>query len=153
MSNENLLPHFLRLLEYNFWANDQLIKALQSQAEPRESTTVGMNKLLKNHRNWIENHANRGTLNSMWDVMNPNTWEAQNVELYNESTDILKTTTLQKIINYKSQDFETNCSMEDSTQHLVFSSELLRSSLIDQMKSAQIIAPPCDYLYYCKSYL
>ena len=153
MPKENLLPYFLRLLEYNFWSNDQLIKSLQNQSELKENTIESMNQLLENHRSWIVNHANRGTLDSMWAVMDPSSWEAQNVELYNESTDILKTTTLHKIIKFKTNTFESECSVEESTQYLIFNCEVLRNQLIRHMKQSQIIVPPCDFLYYCKSYL
>jgi len=153
MSQENLLPHFLKLLEYNFWSNDQLIKVLQNQEELPASLTDITNNLLDTHRKWIDNHATRGTLNSMWEVMNRNTWQAQNVELYNESTDILKTTNLSQVIKYQTLDFETECSVEDSTQHLVFTCELQRSALVKDMQKAQIIAPPCGYLYYRNHYL
>ncbi len=145
------MKELLALLEYNFWANDQFILRLKEQYPLPDAIGRQVSHLLSAHRIWLHRINGRGTLPSVWGEVEVNTWEGVNIELYNETADLVKSNPLDQIISYKNSKghtFET--SLQDILFHVLHHSTHHRAQVALLMRQNQILPPVSDYIFYLR---
>ncbi|MGB0176860.1 MAG: DinB family protein [Owenweeksia sp.] len=145
------MKEFLELLEYNFWANDQFILRLKEQDDLPESISKQVSHLLSAHRIWLYRVNGRGTLPSVWGDVEINSWEGINIELYNETTDLVKSNSLDQVISYSNSRGEPyENPLREILQHLLNHSTHHRAQIALLMRQNQILPPVSDYIYYLR---
>jgi uncharacterized damage-inducible protein DinB len=146
------MKQLLQHLEYTFWANDQFIVRLKEQSDIPENILNLMSHLLSAHRVWLERIGNRGTLPSIWETIAIENWEGINIELYNESCDLVKSTLPEKVIEYTNSTGELfKNSLEDILMHVVNHSTHHRAQVATYMRQNQILPPKSDYIVYLRN--
>lgn len=148
----HFMEKLLKLFEYTFWANDQFIVRVQEQVEIPEEINKQISHVLAAHRTWLERINGRGTLPSIWNEIEPNTWEGINIELYNESCDLLKSKQLSEIVSFKNSHnnfFENE--LGDILHHLINHNTHHRAQIALLMRKHQILPPKTDYIFYLHS--
>ena len=144
-------PYLLQLLEYTFWANDLFIVRLKEQDEVTEVISNQLSHILSAHRMWLTRIAGRGTLASVWDIINRQSWEGVNIELYSETCDIVKSMDLQKLITYKnSKGHLFQDTLEDIIHHIINHSTHHRAQVALTMHKQKILPPQSDYILYLR---
>lgn len=145
------MKEFLQLLEYNFWANDQFILRLKEQAELPEEIENMVSHILSAHQIWIERIAGRGSLPSVWESMEVSNWEGINIEVYNETTDLVKSNTLDKVISYKNTKGELyETSIGEILYHVINHSTHHRAQVALLMRQNRILPPVSDFIFYLR---
>jgi uncharacterized damage-inducible protein DinB len=145
------MKKILQLLEYTFWANDLFVERLKEQQNLSLEIINQMSHIFSAHRTWLERINGRGTLPSLWKTIEQNNWEGINIELYNESCDVVKSTALDHHIRYKNSEgvlFEQP--LEDILYHLINHSTHHRAQVAYLMRQHQILPPKSDYIYYLR---
>ncbi len=142
----------LKLLEYNFWANDLFILRLKEQKPIATPIREQMSHLLSAHRTWLDRIAGNKQRPPSSDQVEPALWEEMNIELYNETTDVVKTIPLHQTIRYKNSSgrlFEQE--LHDLLHHLVNHSTHHRAQIALLMRQHRVLPPKSDYIYYLRS--
>ncbi|HBF20847.1 MAG: damage-inducible protein DinB [Owenweeksia sp.] len=146
------MKELLELLEYNFWANDQFILRLKEQDALPDSIHRQVSHLLSAHRIWLHRVNGRGTLPSVWGEVDLSSWEGINIELYNETTDLVKSNALDRVISYRNSKGEL---FEDPLRailfHVINHSTHHRAQIALLMRQNQILPPVSDYIFYLRS--
>ncbi len=146
------MKKLLKLLEYTFWANDQFIVRIQEQMDIPEEISKQTSHLLAAHRVWLQRINGRGTLPSIWDEIVPQSWEGINIELYNESCDLLKSKQLDEIISFKNSSGDLyEHTLGDVMHHIINHSTHHRSQIALLMRNHQILPPKSDYIFYLRT--
>ena len=141
----------MKLLEYNFWANDLFITRLVSQADIPANITRQISHLLSAHRIWLDRVGGRGSLPSVWPVIEPDNWEGINIELYNETSDLLKSIDLKSIISYYNSTGDPyHNTLEEILHHLLNHSTHHRAQVVLLMRQHQMLPPQTDYILYLR---
>lgn len=145
------MENFLKLLEYNFWANDLFITRLLSQPKIPIKIVSQMSHLLGAHRIWLDRVGGRGSLPSAWDEIETEYWEGINIELYNETSDLLKSIALNTTISYQNSQGQTyHNTLEEIIQHLLNHSTHHRAQVALLMRQHQMLPPQSDYIVYLR---
>lgn len=145
------MEHLLKLLEYNFWANDLFITRITANEPIPHEIQKQLSHLLSAHQIWLGRINGRGSLPSIWESIDPATWEGVNIELYNESTDLVKSISLGKTFSYKtSHGILFQNSLEDLLTHVVHHSCHHRAQIALLMRQNNILPPQSDYIYYLR---
>ncbi len=145
------MQELLQFLEYNFWANDQFIIRLKEQDELAPDIHREMSHLLSAHRIWLHRINGRGSLPSVWEKVEVDSWEGINIELYNETSNLIKSNALESRVGYKNskgQPFED--SLRDILQHVLNHSTHHRAKIALLMRQNQILPPVSDYIFYLR---
>ncbi len=145
------MKRLLQLLEYNFWANDQFIVRLHEQENLPADIVKQFSHLLSAHQIWLGRIGGKGQLPSVWDDISVQNWEGINIELYNETCDIVKSNPLEKIFSYKNskgQRFENQ--IGDILFHLVNHSTHHRAQVALLMRQHQILPPQSDLVFWLR---
>ena len=145
------MKELLQLLEYNFWANDQFIIRLKEQDDLPEDIHKLMSHLLSAHQIWLGRIAGRGSLPSVWGDIDLSNWEGVNIELYNETTDLVKSNDLTKVIAYKNSKgelFETP--LGEILYHIINHSTHHRAQVALLMRQNQMLPPQSDFIIYLR---
>lgn len=145
------MEKILQLLEYTFWANDLFVERLKEQTALHPEITKQISHLFSAHRTWLNRIDGRGTLPSLWDGIDQSNWEGINIELYNESCDIVKSNALSQTIRFKNRSgilYEQ--SLSDTFHHIVNHSTHHRAQVAYLMRQEQILPPKSDYIYYLR---
>lgn len=145
------MKKILEQLEYTFWANNLFIERLQEQFElPKEISTL-LSHMLNAQRIWLNRIGGRGTLPSVWQDVDQSTWQGINIELYNESCDVVKSNKLERVFGYKTSEgtfYEQ--SIEDTMLHIVLHSSHHRAQIALLMRQHSLLPPKSDYIYYLR---
>lgn len=107
--------------------------------------------ILSAHRIWIGRIKADPVLPPVWDRLDFHSWEEINIDLYNRTTDLLKSTALDKMITYKNtrqQLFENTFS--DILYHLINHSTLHRAQVAILMRQHQMLPPQSDFIVYLR---
>ncbi len=145
------MEHLLKLLEYNFWANDLFITRLTSNDNTPPEIQKQLSHLLSAHQIWLRRINGRGSLSSVWQSIDPETWEGVNIELYNETTDLVKSISLGKTFTYKNTHgtpFQNT--LEDLLTHILHHSSHHRAQVALLMRQYNILPPQSDYIFYLR---
>lgn len=141
----------LHLLEYNFWANDQFIARLANQSARTAEMERLLSHLLLAHRIWLDRINARGTLPNAWETVDPQSWEGLNIQLYNETTDILKSHNPNIVVRYQNSRGESYKNLLwEILHHLVNHSTHHRAQLAQLMRAANILPPESDLIFYLR---
>ncbi len=142
----------LQLLEYNFWANDQFITRLQDQPDLNLQIDKLMSHVLSAHRVWLQRISGRGSRPSAWDMVDSQSWESINLELYHETSHLVKSSDLlQKITYQNSQGTVYENSVEEIIYHLINHSTHHRAQIAVLMRQSEILPPVSDYIFYLRN--
>lgn len=138
-------------MEYNFWANDQFIIRLKDHDSLPTKIESLMSHILSAHRIWLGRIAGRGSLPSAWDKVERQAWEEINIELYNETTDLVKSTRAEKKISYHNSKGEhfTN-ELQGILYHIVNHSTHHRAQVALLMRESGILPPGSDLIVYLR---
>lgn len=146
------MKNLLQLLEYNFWANDLFIVRLQDQPVLSAALESQVSHLLSAHRIWLGRIAGRGSLPSVWESIDRESWEGINIELYNETTDLIKSNSMERIVSYqnsKGELFETPLS--EIIYHIINHSTHHRAQVALLMRQHNILPPQSDFIFYLRT--
>ncbi|WP_417590650.1 DinB family protein [Owenweeksia hongkongensis] len=145
------MEHLLKLLEYNFWANDLFITRLTAIESIPTEVQNQLSHLLSAHQIWLGRINGRGSLPSVWESIDPETWEGVNIELYNETTDLVKSISLRKTFAYKNtRGIPFQNSLEDLLTHIFHHSSHHRAQVALLMRQHSILPPQGDYIFYLR---
>lgn len=142
----------LQLLEYNFWANDQFIMRLKDQPNLPSKISDLMSHILSAHRIWLGRIAGRGSLPSAWDNVDQESWEGINIEVYNETTDLVKSNKLDQKISYsnsKGEHFSNE--LRGILYHIINHSTHHRAQIALLMRQNEILPPATDLIFYLRN--
>lgn len=145
------MKELLQLLEYTFWANDLFIIRLKESNEPPLEIQKQFSHLLSAHQIWLGRIAGRGALPSVWDKIELENWEGINIELYNETTDIIKSNDLGIVVKYKNSkgEFFEN-PLGDLIYHIINHSTHHRAQIALLMRKNHILPPQSDFIFYLR---
>lgn len=145
------MEDLLKLLEYNFWANDLFITRAKSQGHIPPQIERQISHLLAAHQIWLVRINGRGTIPSVWENIDLGSWEGINIELYNETSDLLKSISTGKTISYKNSRGESfkNTFLE-IIQHVLNHSTHHRAQVALLMRQNDILPPQSDYIFYLR---
>ena len=145
------MEDLLKLLEYNFWANDLFITRATSQAHIPPQIEKQISHLLAAHHIWLVRINGRGTLPSVWENIDPASWEGINIELYNETSDLVKSISTGKMISYQNSRGESfqNPFLE-IIHHVLNHSTHHRAQVALLMRQHDILPPQSDYIFYLR---
>ncbi|AEV33298.1 hypothetical protein Oweho_2326 [Owenweeksia hongkongensis DSM 17368] len=145
------MEHLLKLLEYNFWANDLFITRLTLNESIPTEVQKQLSHLLSAHQIWLGRINGRGSLPSVWESIDPETWEGVNIELYNETTDLVKSISLGTTFTYKNtRGIPFQNSLEDLITHILHHSTHHRAQVALLMRQHSILPPQSDYIFYLR---
>ena len=145
------MEHLLKLLEYNFWANDLFITRITANEPIPAEIQKQLSHLLSAHQIWLGRINGRGSLPSVWESIDPETWEGVNIELYNETTDLIKSISLEKTFFYKNtRGIPFQNSLKDLLTHILHHSTHHRAQIALLMRQHNILPPQSDYIFYLR---
>ena len=147
------MEQLLKLLEYNFWANDLFITRAHANDPIPDSIQKQLSHLLTAHQIWLARVSGRDQMRSIWENVDISSWEGINIELYHESTDLIKSLSLGKIISYQnSRGNSYRNTLEEILYHLLHHSSHHRAQIALLMRQNDILPPQSDYIFYLREH-
>ncbi|HYF03896.1 MAG TPA: DinB family protein [Patescibacteria group bacterium] len=141
---------FKELFEYNLHCNRELIALFKNnESQISENALKLLNHTLNAHQIINERICGKDLTCSVWEIRPPETLEAINQNNHATSLHLLKTTDLEKIIEYKtSKGFALTNSVRDMLFHIVNHSTYHRAQIASDIKLSGIQPLPTDYMIY-----
>lgn len=145
------MEQLLKLLEYNFWANDLYITRAKAHSPVPDQIQRLISHLLSSHQIWLARISGRDQMRSIWENVDVDSWEGINIELYHESSDLVKSFSLGKSISYKNSHGNTyRNSLEEILCHVLNHSTHHRAQVALLMRQNDILPPQSDYIFYLR---
>ena len=145
------MEQLLKLLEYNFWANDLFITRARSADPIPDLIQKQLSHLLTAHQIWNARISGRDHMRSVWENVDNESWEGINIELYHESSDLIKSLSLGKIISYQNLHGNSNRNtLEDILYQLLLHSSHHRAQIAMLMRQNDVLPPESDYIFYLR---
>lgn len=145
------MQKLLQLLEYNFWANDQFISRLKDQPGLPEEIDKLFSHILQAHIIWLKRIYKQENTPHRFDLIPREQWETLNISLYNETTNVLKSRSIDEFIVYHNSKglVYQNC-IGDIMYHIIHHSTHHRAQVALLMRHQQILPPASDYIFYLR---
>lgn len=139
-----------KLFEYNHHTNLQLIQDIEDlQGQIPEKSSSIFSHILNAHHVWLCRIAGSSPRYGIWEQHVFNSFEAIENQNFNETLELLKTTDLQRTINYANSSGQTfQNTVEDICLHLINHSTYHRGQIALLHRQNDIQPLPTDYIAY-----
>jgi len=145
------MQKLLQLQEYNFWANDLFISRLKDKKELPLEIVKLLSHILQAHIIWLGRINNISGSPSRFDIIDQEKWETLNIQLYNESSDVLKSRGIEEEIEYhNSKGNFYRDSIGDIFYHIINHSTHHRAQVATLMRQHKMLPSPSDYIFYLR---
>jgi len=146
--------HFLRLLDYERWANQQLVVAIESLETPPEKAVSLMSHVLNAQMIWFTRVANDHLVVGVWDLL-PVAWLSETLEhSYQKWSSFVKDTDdadFEKIITYQTTTGATfQSSLGDILTQLSHHAAYHRGQIITALKPELNQVPSTDFILWSR---
>ncbi len=145
------MTDLLQLIEYNFWANDQVIGRLQEQDNLPAEIEKLFSHLLNAQKIWIGRVDKNIEKYDVWQNHSVADWEGINIELFHNTNLILKSHGPARRIRYQNsseQWFEH--SLAEIIHHIINHSTHHRAQVCLLMRQHLILPPQTDYILFLR---
>jgi len=146
--------YYIRLLQYEYWANSRIIEALEKLDNPPERAVLLTSHILNAQMVWFTRIANDHLVVGIWDLL-PISWlketsdhSYQKWESYVRDLDEVEFNKIIKYQNTKGEYFETP--LGEILTHLSHHAAYHRGQIIDALKPVLHPLPTTDYILWLR---
>ena len=146
--------HFNKLLQYEIWANDKMIAAIQACQPEDDKLNQLMSHILAARVVWLERIQGKLLTNAIWEIQSLEKCIKLHEDINVQYTDFIKSLEnkdLDKIVSYKNlkeDDFLT--SLSDILVHVFNHSTYHRGQITNRLKALSLDIQPTDYIVFSR---
>jgi uncharacterized damage-inducible protein DinB len=146
--------YYIKLLEYEHWANAQIIGAIESLETPPEKVLSLMSHILNAQMIWFTRVANDHLVVGVWDLL-PVSWLQETAEhSYQKWGSYIRDTEdadFEKVITYQTTTGTTyHTPLGEILTHLSHHAAYHRGQIIALLKSVMLHVPSTDYILWVR---
>jgi len=147
--------YFNELLEYEFWANDEVIRSILTLDNPPEKILSLMSHIVNAQILWLSRIQNITTNQKGWQLYDKQ--ELVNISKdiagkLNEYLNMMSEDELERLVSYtntKGESFQSN--VRDILTHLTHHSSYHRGQVILLLKEKVTVLPYVDYIHFVRN--
>lgn len=138
------------LLEYNQYANEQIIKSFAEDGFRNEEAIRLFSHLINAHHAWLARMQQKSPMFDIWEIHVVNSFAEVNRENHQRSFDLLEEISdLEQTVNYtNSRDEAFTNSYRDIFLHIVNHSTYHRAQLARMIRLSGLVPANTDYIFF-----
>ena len=148
------MTHFNKLLQYEIWANDKMIAAIQVCQPEDDKLNQLMSHILAARVVWLERIQGKLLTNAIWEIQSLEKCIKLNENINVQYTDFIKSLEnkeLDQIVSYKNlKGDEFSTSLSDILVHVFNHSTYHRGQIANRLKTLSLNIHPTDYIVFSR---
>ncbi len=146
---ENVRAQLLDKMDYNYWANDKIIRHLDDADQLPANVKRWMSHILNTHDIWNKRVLGLSTTRRIWDEYPSSEWVEINEEIHEESFSILRNDDPSRMLSFKdSSDNEYDGTVSEIMYHIINHGTYHGGQIAYELRNEGISALPTDYIIW-----
>jgi|GEM_PF-724427 len=145
--SDNIRAQLLDKMDYNYWANDKIIKHLDDCETLPDNVTRWMSHILNAHDRWNKRILDQEAMRGIWDEYPSSEWSDINEEVHEESFSILRNEDPSKLLSYTDADGQKYPgTISEIMYHIINHGTYHGGQIAYELRNQGISALPTDYI-------